>query len=214
MGFRLTAPPLEGSLVRLEPLEARHAADLAVAAEADRSTFGYTWVPRADEVPAYIATQRERAGEGTVAPYAQISRATGHAVGCTSFCTPRAWRSPRRLDAVEVGWTWLGRSAQGTGINTEAKLLLFRQAFEGWGVGRVDLMTDARNTRSRAAMERVGARPEGVLRGWGVSRVAGEEGRLRDTAVHAVLAADWTEVRETLEKILAERTTLAPPRRS
>jgi RimJ/RimL family protein N-acetyltransferase len=81
-------------------------------------------------------------------------------------------------------------------------------------VGRVDLMTDARNARSRAAMERVGARPEGVLRGGGVSRVAGEEGRLRDTAVHAVLAEDWTEVRGKLEKILSSRTTSAPPRRS
>ncbi|WP_166022426.1 GNAT family N-acetyltransferase, partial [Streptomyces chilikensis] len=214
MGFRLTAPPLEGSLVRLEPLRPRHAADLAAAAEEDRSSYAYTWVPRADEVPAYIATRCGRAEEGTVAPYAQVSRATGRAVGCTSFCTPRAWRSPGRLDAVEVGWTWLGGSAQGTGINTEAKLLLFRQAFEGWGVSRVDLMTDARNTRSRAAMERVRARPEGVLRGWGVSRVAGEEGRLRDTAVHAVLADDWAGVREKLEKILADRTTLSPPRRS
>ncbi|MER5480177.1 GNAT family protein [Streptomyces sp. NPDC002734] len=214
MTFRLTAPTLEGSRVRLEPLHPRHAADLALAAEEDRSTFTWTWVPRADEVPDYIATQRGRAEEGTVAPYAQMSLATGRAVGCTSFCTPRAWRTPGRLDAVEVGWTWLGRSAQGTGVNTEAKLLLFRQAFEGWGVGRVDLMTDARNARSRAAMERVGARPEGVLRGWGVSRVPGEEGRLRDTAVHAVLAEDWTEVREKLEKILSGRTTSAPPRRS
>jgi RimJ/RimL family protein N-acetyltransferase len=200
--------------VRLEPLHPRHAADLAEAVEEDRSTFTYTWVPRADEVPAYIATQRRRAEEGTVAPYAQIATASGRAVGCTSFCTPRSWRSPQTLDAVEVGWTWLGRSAQGTGVNTEAKLLLFRQAFDGWGVGRVDLMTDARNARSRAAMERVGARAEGVLRGWGVSRVPGEEGRLRDTAVHAVLAEDWPGVREKLEKKSAGRTTLTPPRRS
>ncbi|MGW0930873.1 GNAT family N-acetyltransferase [Streptomyces sp. NPDC002644] len=214
MGRLPTAPPLEGSRVRLEPLHPRHAADLAVAAEEDRSAYTYTWVPRADEVADYIATRRGQAEEGTVAPYAQISLATGRAVGCTSFCAPRSWRSPERLDAVEVGWTWLGRSAQGTGINTEAKLLLFRQAFEGWDVRRVDLLTDARNARSRAAMERVGARPEGVLRGWGVSRVTGEEGRLRDTAVHAVLAEDWPGVRERLEKILSDRTTLAPPRRS
>jgi RimJ/RimL family protein N-acetyltransferase len=120
MAFRLTAPSLEGSRVRLEPLHPRHAADLAAAAEEDRSTFTYTWVPRADEVPDYIATQRGRAEEGTVAPYAQVSLATGRAVGCTSFRTPRAWRASGRLDAVEVGWTWLGRSAQGTGINTEA----------------------------------------------------------------------------------------------
>ncbi|MET8577193.1 GNAT family protein [Streptomyces sp. NPDC005012] len=214
MGWLPTAPTLEGSRVRLEPLHPRHAADLAVAAEEDRATYAYTWVPRADEVPHYIATRRGDAEEGTVAPYAQISPATGRAVGCTSFCAPRSWRSPERLDAVEVGWTWLGRSAQGTGINTEAKLLLFRQAFEGWAVRRVDLLTDARNTRSRAAMERVGAKHEGVLRGWGVSRVPGEEGRLRDTAVHAVLAEDWPGVRERLEKILSDRTTLTPPRRS
>ena len=171
MGYVLESPLLEGELVRLEPLSHRHAADLAVAAEEDRDTYAFTWVPRADEVDAYVDAQLERASTGRLAPYAQVSLATGRAVGATAYWEPRCWRSDDRLDAVEVGFTWLARSTQGTGVNAEAKLLLFRHAFEVWGVQRVDLKTDARNSRSRAAIESVGARFEGVLRNWSLSLI-------------------------------------------
>jgi RimJ/RimL family protein N-acetyltransferase len=155
--FELRGPVLVGDLVRLEPLEQRHAADLAVAAEEDRDTYAFTWVPRADEVAAYIDAQLARAATGRLAPYAQVSLATGRAVGATSYWEPRSWLAEDRLDAVEVGFTWLARSAQGTGVNSEAKLLLFRHAFEEWGVARVDLKTDARNSRSRARPSRASA---------------------------------------------------------
>ncbi|MGW3284681.1 GNAT family N-acetyltransferase [Streptomyces sp. NPDC001002] len=203
MTFELRGPVLAGEFVRLEPLEHRHAADLAVAAEEDRDTYAFTWVPRADEVAAYIDAQLARAATGRLAPYAQVSLATGRAVGATSYWEPRSWLSEDRLDAVEVGFTWLARSAQGTGVNSEAKLLLFRHAFEEWGVARVDLKTDARNSRSRAAIESVGARFEGVLRNWSRSWAPGEDGRLRDSAIYSVTAEEWPECRERLEARVA-----------
>jgi len=201
VGHALEGPLLEGRLVRLEPLEHRHAADLAIAAEEERGTYEFTWVPRADEVGGYIEAQLGRAATGRLAPYAQVSVATGRAVGATSYWEPRCWQSDDRLDAVEVGFTWLARSAQGTGINAEAKLLLFRHAFEQWRVSRVDLKTDARNSRSRAAIASVGARFEGVLRNWSRSWAPGEDGLLRDSAMFAVTADEWQDC----ERRLAQR---------
>ncbi|MER5749802.1 GNAT family protein [Streptomyces sp. NPDC002088] len=203
MSFKLAGPVLEGALVRLEPLEHRHAADLAVAAEEDRGTYAFTWVPRADQVAAYMDAQLARAATGRLAPYAQVSVASGRAVGATSYWEPRHWRGDDRLDAVEVGFTWLGASAQGTGVNAEAKLLLFRHAFEEWGVSRVDLKTDARNDRSHAAIQSVGARFEGVLRNWSRSSAPGEDGRLRDSAIFSVTAQEWPQCRGRLEERVA-----------
>ncbi|MEU1179363.1 GNAT family protein [Streptomyces sp. NPDC005820] len=203
MSFRLRGPVLQGALVRLEPLERRHAGELAVAAEENRGTYAFTWVPRAHEVDAYIDAQLGRAATGLLAPYVQVSLASGQVVGATSYWEPRCWRSEDRVDAVEVGFTWLAASAQGTGVNAEAKLLLFRHAFEEWGVSRVDLKTDARNERSRAAIESVGARFEGVLRNWSRSWAPGEDGRLRDSAIFAITAEEWPARREALERRVA-----------
>ncbi|MGW2819543.1 GNAT family N-acetyltransferase [Streptomyces sp. NPDC001443] len=210
MSDKLEGPVLEGALIRLEPLGHGHAADLALAAEENRETYSFTWVPRADQVEAYIDAQLARAATGRLAPYAQVSLASGRAVGSTSYWDPRYWRDDDRLDAVEVGFTWLAASAQGTGVNAEAKLLLFRHAFEEWGVSRVDLKTDARNSRSRAAIESVGARFEGVLRNWSRSWAPGEDGRLRDSAIFSVTDREWPECRERLERRVAgflSRTT-------
>ncbi|WP_329470979.1 GNAT family N-acetyltransferase [Streptomyces sp. NBC_01723] len=213
MTFALQGPPLEGTLVRLEPLGHRHAADLAVAAEEDRGGYAYTWVPRADEVGGYIDAQLARAASGRLAPYAQISLATGRAVGATAYWEPRSWLTDGVLDAIEVGFTWLARSAQGTGTNAEAKLLLFRHAFEVWQVSRVDLKTDARNARSRAAIEKTGARLEGVLRNWSRSWAPGEEGRLRDSAIYSITAAEWPERQERLERRVRSAAGALTPRR-
>jgi N-acetyltransferase len=204
LGFKLEGPVLEGAHVRLEPLDHGHAADLAVAAEEDRGSYEFTWVPRADEVGAYIDAQLARAATGMLAPYAQVAKSSGRAVGATSFWEPRCWRSPERLDAIEVGFTWLARSAQGTGVNAESKLLLFRHAFEEWGVARVDLKTDARNARSRAAIAATGAHFEGVLRNWSRSWAPGEDGRLRDSAIYSITAEEWPECKARLEGRLAK----------
>lgn len=191
-------PVLDGTVVRLEPLSNRHCGDLAAAAEEDRSEYAYTWVPRADQVSDYLDQQRRRAETGRLAPFAQVRVSDGRAVGCTAYWDPRALPDRPELFALEIGFTWLASSAQGTGINTEAKLLLMQHAFERLGVQRVDLKTDARNVRSRRAIEAVGATFEGVLRSWSPSWAPGESGLLRDSAMYSVIAAEWPKVRDAL----------------
>ncbi|MGW6913920.1 GNAT family N-acetyltransferase [Kitasatospora sp. NPDC054939] len=203
MSFPLHAPLVEGTLVRLEPLGHQHAEDLARAAEEERDSFGFTVVPRADEIAGYLDAHLARVDAGRLAPYAQVDRESGRAVGVTSFWDPRPWPSGEGLAAVEIGWTWLAASAQGTGINAEAKYLLFRHAFEVWQVPRVDLKTDARNARSRAAIAATGATFEGVLRRWSPSWAPGETGRLRDSAMFSIIAEEWPERRTVLEQRIA-----------
>jgi len=196
----LTIPVLEGSRVRLEPLSRRHAADLAVAAEEDRRSYQFTWVPTAAEVDSYIDEQLAKAADDTLMPFAQIDMRSGRAVGATAYWDPRLWPGRDVLCAVEVGFTWLAASAQGSGINREAKFLLFAHAFEQWQVARLDLKTDARNARSRAAIEAAGARFEGVLRSWSRSWAPGEDGKLRDSAMYSIVAAEWPACRERLTR--------------
>lgn len=199
----LNGPALEGRLVRLEPLGHHHAADLAVACEEDRDSYSFTWVPTATEVGDYIDAQLARAAAGKLAPYAVVDKASGHAVGTTAYWDPRVCPDSTKLCAVEVGFTWLAASAQGRGLNTEAKLLLFDHAFTAFGVARVDLKTDARNQRSRAAIEKVGGTFEGVLRRWSRSWAPGEAGRLRDSAMYSILAEEWPGRRARLITRLA-----------
>ncbi|WP_433306546.1 GNAT family N-acetyltransferase [Actinoplanes sp. CA-030573] len=203
----VTPPVLEGDRVRLEPLDRRHAAGLALAAEESRDAYRFTWVPRAEEVGDYIDQQHARAATGWLIPFAQIW--DGRAVGATAYLDPRLWPGRDELFAVEIGFTWLAASAQGTGVNTKAKHLLLGYAFEQWRVERVDLKTDARNHRSRAAIERVGGRFEGVLRSWSRSWAPGEEGRLRDSAMFSVLAAEWPAIKERQAALNAGRNAPA-----
>jgi RimJ/RimL family protein N-acetyltransferase len=128
----------------------------------------------------------------------QVRLLDDQAVGVTRFLTFRARHDSLMPYAVEIGGTWLAASAQRTGINAEAKLLLLTHAFETWKVGRVDFKTDARNGRSRAAISALGATFEGVLRHWQPSHVAGEEGQLRDSAVYSILDSEWPTVRRGL----------------
>jgi RimJ/RimL family protein N-acetyltransferase len=209
-GCRVTsidAPLLCGSLVRLEPLCQSHVPDLALAAEEDRSAYAYTVIPRAGDTAGYVATQLASDG---MTPFAQIRVRDGAAVGCTSLFNPRTWPGRAELIAIEIGWTWLAASAQRTGINAEAKLLLLTHAFETLEVARTDLKTDARNQRSRQAIERLGARFEGVLRNWSPSRVPGEEGGLRDSAIFSVTAAEWPTVKSSLAKRVARPVPSEP----
>ena len=191
----IDAPVLRGSLVRLEPLRQSHVPDLALAAEEDRSAYAYTEVPRASDTAEYVAAQMAKDG---MTAFAQIRVRDGAAVGCTSFFNPRTWPDREEPFAIEIGWTWLAASAQRTGINAESKLLLFTRAFETLGVGRVELRTDVRNQRSRQAIERLGARFEGVMRSSSPSRAPGEEGKLRDSAVFSVTAGEWPAVKSHL----------------
>lgn len=112
--------------------------------------------------------------------------------------------------AIEVGFTWPAASAQGTGLNAEASDFLFGHAFETWGVRRLDLKTDARNSRSRGALEGDGARPEGVLRNWSRSWGPGEDGRLRDSAIFSITAAEWPECQARIEQRIARQMNRHP----
>ncbi|ROO86758.1 RimJ/RimL family protein N-acetyltransferase [Actinocorallia herbida] len=198
--MRLDVPVLKGARVRLEPLSLRHAPDLAQAAEEDRSSYGFTLVPRAADVEDDIRTRLGRPGW---TPFAQIRLADGRAVGCTTLLNPRARPDRDEPYAVEIGGTWLAASAQRTGLNTDAKLLLLTHSFETLGVARVDINTDARNQRSRRAIERLGAHFEGVLRNWAPSWAPGETGLLRDTAVFSVIAPEWPTIKAALtERVL------------
>jgi RimJ/RimL family protein N-acetyltransferase len=202
-------PTLTGRLVRLEPLRPEHAADLAAAGAEDRAAYGFTTVPLgADAAVAYVETRLEAAAAGDGMPFAQVRRTDGRAVGTTAFLAFRRRPGGREPYAVEIGGTWLAASAQRTGLNVEAKLLLLAHAFDVWGSGRVDLKTDARNARARAAIEALGARLDGVLRSWQPSQAPGEDDRLRDSAMYSIVAAEWPEVRVRLEARLAAR--LAP----
>ena len=199
-------PVLEGSLVRLEPLSVRHGEDLAAAAEEDRGSYEFTLVPRASEVGRYLSAQLARTAQGLI-PFAQVRQADGRAVGCTAYWDQRYWPGRDDLRAIEIGFTWLAASAQGSGINTEAKLLLLSHAFGSLRVARVDLKTDARNARSRRAIEALGATFEGVLRSWSMSWAPGEEGLLRDSAMYSVIAPEWDTVRDRLVARLARRSS-------
>ncbi len=187
----LDVPVLCGSRVRLEPLAKRHVPDLALAAEEDRSSYGFTLVPRAAEVEAYVHDQLARDG---LTPFAQVRTRDGTAVGCTGFWDPRTWPGRDDLCAVEIGWTWLTASAQGTGINAEAKFLLLTHAFEALGCLAVEFRTHWHNMQSRAAIERLGAKQDGVLR----HHRRMPDGTLRDTVVYSIVQAEWPAVRNGL----------------
>lgn len=187
---------LRGTRVELEPLSLEHCAELAVAALEDRATYGFTLVP-----PSLEAMNREVAAlleADDVVPFAQRDVAGERLVGMTRFMTVRSRPNARAPYAVEIGGTWLAASAQRSGINTEAKLLLMSYAFEQWGVSRVELKTDSRNERSRTAIMRLGATFEGVLRHYQPSMVAGEEERYRDTAMFSVVDDEWPRVKAHL----------------
>ncbi len=194
-------PELFGQLVRLEPLSVSHVDALIAAAAEDRSTFGYTSVPRTPELMlAQVETLLAARAAGETIPFVQTRLLDGRSVGMTRYLTFR-WRTSASTPyAVEIGGTWLASCAQRSGINLAAKLLLLAYAFDEWNVGRVDFQTDARNDRSRAALEGLGATFEGVLRNWQPSHVPGEEAHLRDSAIYSIASNEWPDVRERLSR--------------
>ena len=196
---RLSAAPLEGRHVRLEPLREDFVDELAAAAEEDRTSYAWTSVPAGRAaMAAHVAELVATLAAGEQLPFVQIRRADGRAVGLTRYLTLRRRPGEEQPFAVEIGGTWLAASAQRTALNTEAKLLLLEYAFARWGVRRVDFKTDARNRRSRDAIAALGAQFEGILRGWQPSQVAGEERLERDSALYAILAPEWPERRKRL----------------
>ena len=199
---------LTGRHARLEPLSTVHVAGLAAAAAEDRSSYAFTRVPDgAVEAAEYVrAALAEQAG-GQVLPFAVVRSRDDAVVGSTRFLDMEVLGRPGVVlpseelppDGVEIGSTWYAASAQRTAVNTEVKLLLLAHAFEVWRVLRVTLKTDARNQRSRAAIERLGARAEGIRR----AHTTASDGTVRDSAYYSIVAAEWPTVRDGLRRRLA-----------
>jgi RimJ/RimL family protein N-acetyltransferase len=194
--------------VRLEPLSLDQTSALTEATSGPRETFVYTQVPDGEaEMRMFVEAALAMQTAGTAVPFATIDRASGRVVGTTRFFDMQYWdwppgspnqRGEELPDALEIGFTWLSPEMQRTGINTESKLLMLTHAFETWQVHRVRLATDARNERSRRAIERLGMRFDGVLR---AARTA-FDGGIRDSAYYSMLDSEWPEARAALEKRL------------
>jgi len=184
---------LENEHVRLEPLSLAHAGDLAAAAEGLEHAW-YTSVPLPEDVPADIGQRLEWAASGSMNPFAVRRLADDRVIGQTTFCHID---QPNRH--VEIGYTWLGLAAQRTAVNTAAKLLLLGHAFEACDAIAVEFRTHWHNRQSRAAIARLGAKQDGVLR----SHQLGRDGTLRDTVVFSIIAAEWPAVRTGLRERLA-----------
>lgn len=198
---------LDGTFVRLEPLSPAHAPALADAAAESRATYALTRVPDGlASAERYVADALADADRGLVVPFATVDKARGRVVGSTRFYVERwSWPGapaepvPLGPDAVEIGSTWLAASAQRTYVNTEAKLLMMTHAFDVWRVRRVMLKTDARNARSRANIERIGGRLDGILR----ANMPSFDGGVRDTAYFSILPSEWPPARAKLQAALA-----------
>jgi RimJ/RimL family protein N-acetyltransferase len=198
---------LAGDHVRLEPLALEHAPALVAAVNEDPAAFRFSTAP--DSNGAMVSWVREALAEreaGRELPFATYSRAHNRIVGSTRFYDLERWDSrsedsqrDRYPDACMIGYTWLGASAQRTACNTEAKLLMLCHAFETWQVHRVGFRTDARNARSRAAVERLGAKFEGIRR----AERLGADGAIRDSAFYSILPAEWPEIKQRLVDRLA-----------
>ena len=182
---------LEGAYVRLEPLAETHLDGLA---EVGLDEDLWQWIPFSvrtkEEMAAYVKTALEERARGVSLPFATVERATGQVIGSTRY-----GNIDRQHHRVEIGWTWVARAWQRTAVNTEAKYLMMRHAFETLGCLRLELKTDSLNERSRAAILRIGAKEEGTFR----NHMVTASGRIRHTVYFSVIDAEWPAVKAGLE---------------
>lgn len=199
-------PHLRGGTVTLRVLSMADAVALAAAAAESRNEYDYIPVPEGvEDARRYIERALAEHEAGRRVPFAIVWRE--RVVGSTSYLDIDRWRWPAgspfqrtdHPDAVEIGSTWLAASAQRTRCNTESKYLMLSNAFDVWQVHRVTLKTDERNTRSRRAIERLGAVFEGVRR----AHMPAQDGSVRNSAYYSILRAEWPDVRQKLEAMLA-----------
>lgn len=210
---------LTGKHIRLVPLTREHIEPLTSAAVADPSVgdpalYSWTVVPQSvAEMTQYVETALAWQAAGTAVPFAVVRLSDNAVIGSTRYWNNERWQWPAGHprhgnpypDVCEIGWTWYGRSAIRTGANHEAKFLMLQHAFEQWNCLRICLHTDARNTRSRAAMERIGFKHEGILRAHKVA----VDGVPRDSFRYSMIAAEWPEAKERLLAQLDNRSAAA-----
>ncbi|GAA3491650.1 GNAT family protein [Streptomyces cremeus] len=179
---------LTGRHVRLEPLTEQHLGDLFLAGGRDEEVWRWQGGP-APQTEAELAELLRSVLDGPYLPFAVIHRESGRAVGWTTYLDVS-----EEDERLEIGWTWYGRAYWRTPVNTECKLLLLGHAFDDLGMGRVQLKTDHRNERSQAAIARLGARREGVLR----RHRRRPDGTWRDSVYFSLLAEEWPEAKARL----------------
>jgi len=194
---------LQGRHVRLESLEHGHIDGLVAAAAVDRSLYQWSPIPQGKaEATRYIETALAWRDAGSAVPFATIGVENGAVIGSTRFWNLESWSWPEGHplhgrgvpNACEIGYTWLTRPAIRTAANTESKLLMLTHVFETWQALRVCFHTDARNQRSRAALERIGGKFEGILR---AHRMAADY-TARDSVRYSIVAAEWPAVKQRL----------------
>ena len=182
---------LEGVHARLELFRKAHLAELAQVGLDEEL---WRWIPTPvrtrEEMAAYIEAALNEEERGISLPFAIVDKAAGRAIGSTRY-----GNIDRTNHRVEIGWTWIAREWQRTAVNTEAKYLLLRHAFESLGCMRVELKTDSLNERSRAAILRIGAREEGVFR----NHMVTASGRIRHTVYFSIIDSEWPAVKARLE---------------
>jgi RimJ/RimL family protein N-acetyltransferase len=185
---------LEGRRVRLEPLTLDHwrrLCEIGLDPELWRWTTSPLSTP--EDVRRYIETALDWQAQGIALPFATVERTTGQAVGSTRFAAID--RVNRR---VEIGWTWVAPPWQRTPVNTEAKYLMLRHAFETLGCIRVELKTNSLNVKSRNAILRIGAKEEGVFR----NHMINDDGTIRHTVYYSIIDSEWPAVKARLEEML------------
>ncbi len=190
-----------GRFVELEPLEQHHLPLIVAALGFDRSSYSLALVPKdADDAATTVTLRLAAKANGTWEPFVQRRLSDGAVVGMTNFIILDRWdRSTKTPTSIEIGGTWLSPSAQRTPINTEAKFLLMQHAFEVYGVARLQIKTDERNARSRAAIERLGATFEGILRNFQPGQGELGEGSPRNTAMYSVIPEQWPPIKANLQ---------------
>jgi len=185
---------LEGNYVRLEPLSMEHLPGLC---EVGLDPELWRWTPFLYRTPSdmhnYVQIALRAQEQGTALPFATVERSSGRVIGSTRFGS-----IDREQLGVEIGWTWIAQQCQKTPINTEAKYLMLKHAFETFGCIRVQFKTDSLNTRSRAALLRIGAREEGVFR----NHMITYSGRIRHTVYFSIINSEWPQVKAHLEEKL------------
>ena len=187
----MTLLTLTGTAVELQPLQREHAAALLdAAADGELWNLKVTHVPGPDTVDQYIETALAGRDAGTMIPFTLVRRDTGLVVGSTRF-----WKVDRVNRKLEIGHTWLAQSTQNSAINTEAKLLLLTYAFEVLDCVRVQFTTDELNEKSRAAILRLGAVQEGIVRHERIMR----DGRKRNSVRFSIIDSEWPQVKANLQ---------------
>ncbi|MBC2659726.1 GNAT family N-acetyltransferase [Pseudomonas sp. MSSRFD41] len=186
--------PLEGPRIILRPLQESDADALVEAArDGELWNLPFTVVPSPSTVDHYLASALEGRAAGSVQPFATLLRATGQVIGCTRF-----WKIDRHNRKLEIGSTWIASRWQRSFVNTEAKYLMLRHAFEDMACVRVQFTTDEINHKSRAAILRLGAQQEGVVRH---ERIM-PDGRKRNSVRFSIIDDEWPAVRQHLEQLL------------